>query len=266
MILLRPAGACLAAILVATPASASPSARRDVTIRGRTLNLAIYEPRAGAPRATVVMGSGDVGWVGLAVTMAEELSSEGYRVVGVNVRQYLSAFTSGKTHVEMPDVRCDFRTIADVLRADRLLTRPVIVSGVSEGAALAVLAASDPHNHEWIDAVITMGLPPSAELAWRWTDISAWFTKHDADEPSFAPNDVIAAVSPLPLYMIQSKKDEYVSPADYARFLATAKEPKQLTLIDASNHRFTDRLPELRAAYFAGLAWIHQVLRSGGQK
>jgi len=265
MLLLRPAGICLAAILIAAPASASSYARLDVTIRGRTLNLAVYEPRAGAPRATVVIGSGDVGWVGLAVTMAEELSSEGYRVVGVNVRQYLSAFTSGKDHVEMPDVRCDFRAIADVLKAGRLLTRPVIVSGVSEGAALAVLAASDPHNHEWIDGVITMGLPPCAELAWRWTDISAGFTKHDADEPSFAPNDVIASVSPLPLYMIQSKKDEYVSPADYARFLATAKDPKQLTLIDASNHRFTDRRPELRAAYFAGLAWIDQVLRSRGR-
>jgi dienelactone hydrolase len=265
MPLLRLAAACLAALVLPVAASAAPSTRLDVTVRGRTLNLAIYEPRAGVPRATVVMGSGDVGWVGLAVMMAEELSSAGYRVVGVNVRQYLSAFTSGKTHVEMPDVRCDFRAIADVLKGQRLLTRPLIVSGVSEGAALAVLAASDPHNHEWIDGVITMGLPPSAELAWRWTDISAWFTKHDADEPSFAPNDVIASISPLPLYMIQSKKDEYVSPADYARFLATAKDPKQLTLIDASNHRFTDRRPELRAAYFAGLAWIDQVLQSRGR-
>ena len=54
--------------------------------------------------------------------------------------------------------------------------------------------------------------------------------------------------------MIQSTKDEYVSEADYKRFLATARDPKKLVLIDASNHRFTDRRDQLRTACFAGLA------------
>jgi hypothetical protein len=56
--------------------------------------------------------------------------------------------------------------------------------------------------------------------------------------------------------MIQSKKDEYVSEADYRRFLACARNPKKLVLIDASNHRFTDRRSELRTAYREALAWI----------
>ncbi len=99
-----------------------------------------------------------------------------------------------------------------------------------------------------------MGLPPTAELAWRWTDVGAWITKRDANEPSFAPKDVIASVSPLPLYMIQSTKDEYVPQAEWERLLAGAREPKKQVLIDASNHRFTDKRPELGAAYAAGLA------------
>jgi fermentation-respiration switch protein FrsA (DUF1100 family) len=249
------------------PASAGAAAfeRLDVTVRGRTLNLAVYHPQIEPRRGTVVMGSGDVGWVGLAVAMAETLSEQGYLVVGVNIRQYLSLFTSGSSHLEVGESPGDFHTISDVLKERQLLVRPVILSGVSEGAALAVLAASDRKNHEWIDGVITMGLPPTAELAWRWTDISAWLTKRDADEPSFAPATVIASVAPLPLFMIQSRKDEYVSEGDYQRLLATAREPKQLTLIDASNHRFTDRRPELRAAYFNGLAWIQQILARGGR-
>ena len=72
---------------------------------------------------------------------------------------------------------------------------------------------------DWIDGVLTMGLPPSAEIAWRWTDVTAWFTRRDPAEPSFAPGDVIAAVAPVPLFMIQSRKDEYVAPADYERLL-----------------------------------------------
>ena len=261
----RVAGAWLLALALPAAATAASSEKLDVNVRGRTLTLAVYEPQGERRRGTVVMGSGDVGWVGLAVSMAETLSEQGYLVVGVNIRQYLSSFTSGNSHLEAAETPGDFHVIAELLEQKQLLTRPVIVSGVSEGAALAVLAASDRRNHEWIDGVITMGLPPTAELAWRWTDISAWFTKHDADEPSFAPAAVIASVSPLPLFMIQSRKDEYVSEADYERFLATAREPKQLTLIDASNHRFTDRRQELRTAYFAGLAWIQQNLAKGGR-
>jgi alpha-beta hydrolase superfamily lysophospholipase len=202
------------------------------------------------------MGSGDVGWVGLAVTMAEELSAEGYAVAGINVRQYLSAFTSGKSHLEPADVPGDYRVFRDTLSQRGALARPVVLSGMSEGAALAVLAAADAKNHAWVDGIITMGIPPSAELAWRWTDVGAWITKHDTNEPSFAPADAIARVAPVPLYMIQSSKDEYVPKADYERLAATAREPKKLVIIDASNHRFTDRRPQLREAYMTGLAWI----------
>jgi fermentation-respiration switch protein FrsA (DUF1100 family) len=236
----------------------------DVTIRGKTLTLAIDQPAAPS-RGTIVMGSGDVGWVGLAVSMADDLSARGYTVVGINVRQYLSAFTSGKSHLQVSDVAGDYRVIRDVLKQRRLLTHPVILSGVSEGAALAVLAASDPQNHDWVAGVITMGLPPTAELAWRWTDVGAWITKRDADEPSFAAKDVIAAVSPVPLFMIQSTKDEYVPKAEYDRLLLMAREPKTLVLIDASNHRFTDKRAELGAAYVSGLAWIAQVAARGGR-
>jgi hypothetical protein len=61
--------------------------------------------------------------------------------------------------------------------------------------------------------------------------------------------------------MIQSRRDEYVSEADYRRLETIARDPKRLVLIDASNHRFTDRLPELRRDVIAGLAWI----ASGGK-
>ena len=259
--------------LVAWAPRADASWTENVTIRGQSVTLTIYTPPAAAPgqaqatpRGTIFMGSGDVGWVGLAASMAEEWSAQGYIVVGINARQYLSKFTSGRQHVEPADVAADYRLIADWLKAKRMLVRPIIMSGVSEGAGLAVLAAADARNHGWIDGVITMGLPPTSELAWRWTDAGSWITKRDANEPSFAATDFLPAVSPLPLYMIQSKKDEYVTPADQERFRIVAKEPKRQILIDASNHRFTDRRPELSAAYKAGLEWIGAMAAKTGAK
>ena len=242
---------------ISWPTAARAAEKVDISVRGKTLTLTIYTPRIDS-RGTIVMASGDVGWVGLAPSMAEELSAHGYTVVGINARQYLAAFTSGPNHLQTIDVPRDYRFLINTLQQTRRLDSPIIVSGVSEGAALAVLASSDPANHGWINGVITMGLPPTAELGWRWTDVGSWISKRDADEPSFAAKDVIATVSPVPLCMIQSTKDEYVPQIEWERLLATAREPKKQILIDASNHRFTDKRPELSVAYAAGLRWIAQ--------
>jgi alpha-beta hydrolase superfamily lysophospholipase len=250
--------ALMLAVLVgfAAPAVPAPVADRvDMPLRGRAMALTVYRP-AGTPTGTIIMGSGDVGWVGLAVSLAQHLSGQGYVVIGVNVRDYLSAFTTRTGHLTPLDIQHDFSELSRYMRARGLLPPPVILSGVSEGAALAVLAASAPENHAWAGGVITMGLPALAEIAWRWSDFTAWITKKDAAEPSFAPGDYIAAIAPLPLVMIQSKKDEYVPEADYRAFERAAHDPSRLVLIDASNHRFTDRMPQLHRAYADALDWI----------
>jgi len=248
----------LAGVLVlASSRTAEATTFREVPfpLRGKTLTLTIYYP-ARQPLGTIFMGSGDVGWVGLAVSTAEYLSDNGYLVIGVNVRQYLGVFTDGRKHLTVADLPSDFRAMAEFLRSQHLLFSPVIMSGVSEGAALAVAAASDPRNHDWIDGVVTMGIPRVAELAWKWTDFTSWITKKDADEPSFKPYEYMAGIAPVPLVMIQSRKDEYVPESDYQECHANAKEPKKLVLIDASNHRFTDRKAELRREYLGAVKWV----------
>jgi pimeloyl-ACP methyl ester carboxylesterase len=242
-------------LLAAAPVAAAE--KLDVAIRGKSITLELYRPPAGVtPKGTVLMGSGDVGWVGLAVDLSELLVQNGYAVCGINARQYLAAFTSGADHVATEQVPRDYAVIAQALRDRQFIWEPVVVSGVSEGAALAVLAAADRANHSWIRGVVTLGLPPTAELAWRWTDITSWITKKDSAEPSFEPRLFIGAISPIPLWMIQSAKDEYVKEEDYRLFERLAGAPKRLVLIDASNHRFTDRLPLVRQQLLAGLAWI----------
>jgi len=254
--------AVLSGILLAffcASASAGPSQSLSFPLRGKSLTLALYRP-AGAPKGTVVMASGDVGWVGLAVSMAEFLSDRGYVVIGLNTRQYLTAFTSGRTHMETQHPPEDYGVLRNFLEEQKLLHHPTVLSGVSEGAALAVLAASSDANHRWVDGVVTMGTPMVAELAWRWSDFTTWITKKDADEPSFSPLHFIQKIAPAPIVMIQSTRDEYVSEADYRKFEATARHPKRLVLISAANHRFTDKQTELRAEMLTALAWITELM------
>ncbi len=249
-------GLVLFLLLLNLAVTARAAESLTMPLRGKTITLTIYRPAKGTPKGTVFMGSGDVGWVGLAVDMSEYLASQGYAVVGINVRQYLAAFTSGKTTVTTKDAPLDYGLIAEFVRGRNLLQPPVIVSGVSEGAALAVLAASLEKNHEWINGVLTMGLPPTAELGWRWTDFTSWVTKKDPDEPMFEPKLFLPSVAPLPVCLIHSTKDEYVTMADIKVFESVTREPKKLVLINASNHRFTDKRDELRQQVTACMTWI----------
>ena len=75
-----------------------------------------------------MVGSGDVGWVGLAVTVAEQFAADGYAVVGINVRQYLASFTRGRSHVQPADVPGDYRALADRARARMALPRPLVLA------------------------------------------------------------------------------------------------------------------------------------------
>ena len=259
-------GSALIASLYAHDAGAADGRRLDIPVRGQTMTVRVYVPSTSVPiRGTVLLGSGDVGWVGLATTLAEFLSDHGYIVAGINSRQYLAAFADGQKHLEVQDVPLDYNVVATTLRAREWLVRPVILAGVSEGAALAVAAAASPATHAWADGVVTMGLPPTAELAWRLKDVFAWITKKDADEPSFSPHEIIARISPLPVVLIHSTRDEYVDEADYRRFHSMARDPKRLVLIEAANHRFTDKMPQLKEHLLLGLAWLGTFQRSPQQ-
>jgi hypothetical protein len=242
-------------LVCACSANAAASQRVDMPLRGHTLTLTVYVP-AGTPRGTVVMGSGDVGWVGLAVARAQELSADGYVVVGVNVREYLAAFTAKNAHLSPQDIQHDFAEMSRFLASHTLRPSPVILSGVSEGAGIVVVAAAAAENHAWVSGVVTMGLPQVSEIAWRWSDFTAWITKKDADEPSAHATDYLPGIAPLPLVLIQSTRDEYVPERDYQLMDRAAGQPHTLVLINAANHRVTDKLPELRTAYTEALAWI----------
>lgn len=239
----------------AVPVSAGSVQKVPFTLRSKALTLTVYRPDAAA-KGTVIMGSGDAGWVGLAVKTSEFLASQGYLVVGLNVREYLSTFTAGTQHVSPEDVRADYLALSGFLRTQALLQRPVLLSGVSEGAALAIVAAGDARNRSWVDGVVAMGVPATAELAWRWYDVAALITRSDANEPSFSPADYVGAVSPTPLVMIQSATDEYITDQGRARLVAASKPPRKMVMIGAGNHRFTDKLPELRQEVLSAIAWI----------
>lgn len=244
--------AALACALMTVPV-AHAQTTETITLRGRAQTLHLYGPRGGAP---VVISSGDGGWIHLAPHAAEVLAAQGFFVVGFDVKAYLEAFTSGSVTLRPEDEPGDYRSLADF--AARGTPRKPVLIGVSEGAGLSVLAATDPRTRQAIAGVIGLGLPDLNELGWRWKDAVIYITHGIPKEPSFSVADVVRRIAPTPLAAIHSSHDEFVPLSEVQHIFAAAGDPKKLWTVDASDHRFSNNLAELDRRLLEAVAWVTQ--------
>jgi fermentation-respiration switch protein FrsA (DUF1100 family) len=242
---------CLA--LLAAPGAllaASDKSEVSFVLRGKPQILRLYGPREGQP---VVVSSGDGGWIHLGPHVAEVLAARGFFVVGFDSRAYLASFTGREGALSEADVAGDYRAVAEFAgRASGM--RPILV-GVSEGAGLSVLAAGAANAKESVQGVVAIGLPEKNELGWRWLDAAIYLTHGIPHEPLFEASAVVGRVSPLPLAVIHSTRDEFVPAAVQRSVFERAREPKRVWTITACNHRFSDNLPGFDAALLEAMAW-----------
>ena len=229
----------------------SPQARDSVSIRGHQQTVSIYGRRGGQP---IIVTSGDGGWIHLGPVVAEYLASQGFFVVGFDARAYLESFTSGRATLKPADEPGDFKALAD-WAAQGASRKPILI-GVSEGAGLSLLAATDPATKTAIAGVIGLGLPNTNELGWRWKDAVIYLTHGVPNEPTFSTAALADRVSPLPLAAIHSTRDEFVPIGDVQRVIDAAREPKRLWIIEASDHRFSDNMTELERRLLEAIAWV----------
>jgi pimeloyl-ACP methyl ester carboxylesterase len=230
-----------------TPAESSAS----LTIRGRAQTLHVYgDP--GGPAA--IVSSGDGGWIHLGPHVAQLLATKGWYAVGFDTRSYLESFTTSKTTLRAEDEPGDYGALV-AFAAQRSGKKPVLI-GVSEGAALSVLAGASRKLQPSIAGVVGIGAPPVAELGWRWRDAVIYVTHAVPNEPTFSTVAIVDQLAPLPFAAIQSTHDEFVPASDIDRLVAHAREPKHLWMVPASDHRFSGNVAEFDARLLEALHWI----------
>ncbi len=240
---------CLAMAVAGVPVPSQVP--RTVALRGHGQALHVYGRAGGEP---VLVSSGDGGWIHLAPHIAEFLAARGFTVVGFDVKAYLSAFTSGRTALQPRDVPGDYSVLLDDLGGSR---KPILV-GVSEGGALSVLAATSPATRSRIRGIVGVGLPDVSELGWRWMDAITYLTHRLPNEPTFSVGAVVAAIAPVPIAAIHSTHDDYVPLATVERVLAAASGPRRLWVVNASDHGFSDNLPEFDRRLLEAISWIEE--------
>lgn len=222
-----------------------------IVLRGHPQTLHVYGPPGGDP---IIVSSGDGGWMHLGPHVAEVLAGKGFHVVGFDVKAYLTSFTSGASSLHVEDEPADYRVLAKFARSSG--SRKPILVGVSEGAGLSVLAATDSLTKAEILGVIGLGLPDMNELGWRWRDSLIYLTHKVPSEPTFSAAAIVANVAPTPLAAIHSTHDEFVSLTDVQNLLQHAADPKRLWIVKASDHRFSDNLAEFDQRLLEAVEWI----------
>lgn len=241
----------LVIVTLGTSQQALSQTTDSIVIRGHQQIVRLYGRRGGDP---VIVSSGDGGWIHLGPHVAETLAAKGFFVVGFDAKAYLESFTSRGSTLQPGDEPGDYRVLADY--AARGSARKPTLIGVSEGAGLSVLAATDPQTKVAIAGVVALGLPDINELAWRWKDSLIYVTHGVPNEPTFSAAAIAGKVAPLPLAAIHSTNDEFVPVADVQRTLQQANEPKKLWIVNASDHRFSNNLGDFDRRLLDALEWI----------
>lgn len=228
-------------------------APQTIDLRGRAQILHLYGPRTGEP---IIVSSGDGGWIHLGPQIASLLASRGFFVVGFDVKAYLASFTAGKVTLDPAMEPGDYAALAEFAR--RATGKKPMLIGVSEGAGLSLLAATDARIKTLVTGVVCVGMPDVNELGWRWQDSAIYFTHKVPNEPTFSTAAIAANVGPLPLAVIQSTTDEFVPLRDIQRIVGNASEPKRLWMVNASDHRFSSNRAEFDAQLLEAIDWVHQ--------
>jgi pimeloyl-ACP methyl ester carboxylesterase len=228
-----------------------------ITIRGKEQVLFVYEPAAGVQKRPlqVLITSGDVGWIGLPVDIAEHTQKLGFRTIGFNARAYLSSFTGRNERLGDRDIPGDYQAILNWATADPRQPREVVIVGVSEGAGLAILGMGQDNPARGCKGVIALGLPIRTSLGWYWTDFPMWITKKDPRQPQAETRAYLSGVK-VPLVMIHSTRDEWDPIEDARKMFSLHPGPKRFISVNAVNHRFSDKIAEVLGHIEQSLQWL----------
>lgn len=248
------------AVLVALAASIAPAAdapqpgKNRLVLRGQAQDVYFLAASGNGPHKKVIYAPGDGGWRGFGITIAEQMARSGYDVYGIDTRRYLQSFANAS--LKPHDIAGDYRTLAEWARGKS--AEKVLIVGWSEGAGMALVAAAEAPSRELYSGVVAIGTTEKNILAWKWSDLWAEAMKTLPNEPTFNSADYIGRVAPLPIFMIASRKDEFVTEEMTKQLFARASNPKKLAMIDAGDHKFTGRTDELFHTVEQGLEWVLQ--------
>jgi fermentation-respiration switch protein FrsA (DUF1100 family) len=214
----------------------------------------------------LLYATGDGGWRGQARDIFEHLVHWGYPAAGFSAVDYVRhiGYVSGTTTPERLG-RDYLRLIAFARRSLGLPDdTPTILVGVSRGAGLAVVAATQEPVRRELVGVLAVALVHDEEYV-RHYRIRRGQPRGDTPRRelvTFDNYEALALLSSLPVEVIQSTRDNYLPAADARQLFGPDSEFRRLHPIEARNHNFKGGRAALFDQMVASLQWIRSVNRS----
>jgi hypothetical protein len=234
--------------------------RSIVRVQHRWLLLHLSRPPVTSPRRPlVVFVTGDGGWRGKDLDAFNHLIEWGYPVVAFSAPDYLNHLARAADSVHPAVLANDFAGVIDTARTNFGLppAGPVVLTGVSRGADLVVVAAAQRALSAPVTGVLAVALTKEEEYVrhHRHGRRHGRAAPDDSDWVMAEPYALLPDVQ-APVCVIQSAHDEYV-PASEARSLFGPDTPtRRLYAIASRNHSFSDARDDLYEAMRTSLAWL----------
>ena len=193
----------------------------------------VFAPPRTPPRATIVFLGNDVGFWKPHEELSEYLASEGFGVVGVDVRPLLHSVSD----LQPPARDSAFahqlgRVILESMDEFGATGKPLVLMGHSLGAEIAIWAAAHVHVSQ-LAGVAAMSPGSRSHLRVSFADLLE--TAEPGEPGSFAVADEVKAMPPnLRLVVLRGNGDKYRY-ADSA-IVAAAPSRVKLTRIPFAGH------------------------------
>jgi dienelactone hydrolase len=200
----------------------------------------------------VLYVTGDGGWRGADPLVFRALVQWGYPAVGMEAHDYLDHLGDLEQRATPRHVAADYRHLIRQVRRQLGLsaTTATVLVGFSRGAGLAVLAAGQRALRPRLLGVVAMALTDEE-------DELALEAAPDSARPAIInPYRLLPAVGSLPLVVIQSTRDSYVTAAAARPLFGPDTPSRRLIMIDSDGHTFGGARDHLLDALRSSLQWI----------
>jgi dienelactone hydrolase len=227
-----------------------------VTFHHRPVAIHLARRPGSGTAPLVVYVTGDGGWRGADPLVFRALVQWGYPAAGMEARDYLDHLGDLERRATPRRVAADYvHLIRHARRELGLGARTgTILVGFSRGAGLAVLAAGHAALRPRLLGVVAMALTDEEdELALDGpVDSGAEASRHAA----ISPYHLLPAVGGLPVVVIQSTRDPYVTAAAARPLFGPDTSSRRLVVIDSDGHTFGGARDHLLDSLRSSLQWI----------
>ena len=233
--------------------------KEKVTAGSLKVDLVLVSPVSPKPQPVLVLfASGDGGLRGISKETLQHLADQGHYVVGLSSRDAMKSIkdSNGRIahHVAMTSLASLFQQANSALKLPA--GTPVIVTGMSRGANLVVVAAGAADLQPGIAGGVAMALTREAD----YLDLPPGAEKQpgiQVDEkgrPQMYP--AIQRIGTIPFAVIQSTKDSYVPSAESRQLLGPDTPTRRLYEVTSSGHSFGGGEDVLMRDLDDALQWI----------